>query len=461
MTVPKHGHTEYATDGWLRRTRAALQEADAALDARVTALEAAQPVEGPQGEPGPPGPQGEPGPAGPQGPVGPVGPQGPLPTLASLGLYVWADKTVRTVPETVTPPVVDPGTQTPDGVTVPASVSTLPALQSFVNGVANGARVLLAPGADYAGTGNLTISGKSDLILDGQGTTVPYVHGAVSGGHSGGARIRTTGTGLAVVALANSQRITLRALGIVGSNPDGGKPTAFRAGSTWESQAGVRFGANVSGVTLDHVTITDTYSDFLALRGSEGSHTLSGVRAIGCRWERCGRMGVAYFDVSGAEVVDTYMGDVGLIPLDFEPNNTSCVITDIAVRHCTFGDHGEATAYDMDQPFVASGGSSSAGWTLGAVTFDDLIQVGVNRSLAQFQMTHMAMWFRETPITGPIRITNCRASTRLSGSGRMPVYFATRVASAVIEHNHDHLTPGSGARFVTGTVTSLTASDND
>ena len=27
MTVPKHGHTQYATDDWLRRTRAALQGA--------------------------------------------------------------------------------------------------------------------------------------------------------------------------------------------------------------------------------------------------------------------------------------------------------------------------------------------------------------------------------------------------------------------------------------------------
>lgn len=112
--VPPHGHSKYATDDWLRRTRAALQEADAALDARVTALEAAQPVVGPQGEPGPQGPsgpagpQGEPGPAGPQGPEGVPGPRGEPGAVFVDGiarpLHVWADGTVRVRPE----PVVEP-----------------------------------------------------------------------------------------------------------------------------------------------------------------------------------------------------------------------------------------------------------------------------------------------------------------------------------------------------------------
>lgn len=123
--VPKHGHTEYATDDWLRRTRAALQEADAALDARVTALEQVPPIPGPTGPQGPagiPGPEGQQGPAGVQGPVGPQGPKGPkgdMPTLADLGLHAWADGTVHDRPEAVTEPVPEPEQPEPGPVTAP------------------------------------------------------------------------------------------------------------------------------------------------------------------------------------------------------------------------------------------------------------------------------------------------------------------------------------------------------
>jgi hypothetical protein len=172
-------------------------------------------------------------------------------------------------------------------------------------------------------------------------------------------------------------------------------------------------------------------------------------------------MGVAFFDVSGVEIVDCYMGDVGLIPWDFEPNSTSCVIDDIYVHHCTFGDHGEATNYDTNQAFIATGGSAGNGWDMTNITFDDLIQIGVNRSLTGSQMTHMSAWFRETNIAGPLVMTNMVASSRVSGSGRLPVYIATSVTTATISHNHGFLSVGSSASFVTGSVSSLTATDND
>ena len=52
-------------------------EASLVMLDRIAALEATDPVPGPQGEQGPPGPQGPQGPMGPEGPQGPLGPVGP------------------------------------------------------------------------------------------------------------------------------------------------------------------------------------------------------------------------------------------------------------------------------------------------------------------------------------------------------------------------------------------------
>lgn len=62
------------------------ESSNAELSSRVAALEATDPVPGPQGDPGPVGPQGPQGDPGAQGPAGVIGPQGPAGPQGPQGL---------------------------------------------------------------------------------------------------------------------------------------------------------------------------------------------------------------------------------------------------------------------------------------------------------------------------------------------------------------------------------------
>lgn len=86
--VPKHTHSEYASDEWVGNLQQRQQDADDALAARVLALEAAVAAIDVR--------------------ISALEADETVPTLASLGLHAWRDGFVHDRPEVVIEPVPDP-----------------------------------------------------------------------------------------------------------------------------------------------------------------------------------------------------------------------------------------------------------------------------------------------------------------------------------------------------------------
>lgn len=320
--VPTHKHAEYATDEWIRNLRTELRDADAALAARITALERFDPVPGPpgpQGEAGPPGPKGDTGATGPMGPQGVAGPAGKDSPLADLpALYVWADNTVRTVP----PPVVDPGTQTPDGKVVPASVTTISGLQSFVNAQSDGSLILLGAGRRYTGAQGLDFTGRRDLTFDGQGTEVGY-------GHTGGAAVVSTGPWGQVTSACfyhrgtPCERVTFRRLTAEGSSPSSGTG-AYASASAGQGGGEYAMGwalYGATGVTIDHCIADRNKGDGVYL-AKHGSQWTTDVVIRDSTIRRNGRMGLGIIASDGLTTQRVLFEDICYSPIDYEPNQS-------------------------------------------------------------------------------------------------------------------------------------------
>lgn len=270
-------------------------------------------------------PDPQPGPQGPAGPQGPKGDPGPIPTLAQLGLTVGADGIVR-----ATPPVVDPGTQEPEGVTVPTGQGWTEGdartnLQGFVAALSPGATAVFPEGRRYTvsdtvllplGSRDLTLSGKATLATSNPSTAIlssPF-------------DIRST--------TARAQRITVRGLTFEGTGSSSG-----------EKQTGiVTFGWD--GLTVEDARFLHLRGDGICLRDSSYEQNDAGfpTRNVVVRdshFDDISRCTIAGIWAQYVTIEDTFLGRACIgspsSVLDIEPNLPRSVNGWWTMRRLTFG----------------------------------------------------------------------------------------------------------------------------
>lgn len=449
--VPDHHHREYATDEWIRNLRTELRDAYRALDARITALESTDPVPGPpgpQGEAGPPGPKGDTGATGPMGPQGVAGPAGKDSPLADLpALYVWADNTVRTVP----PPVVDPGTQTPEGVTVPTGqgwtqgdpATAAANINALIDATPAG-RVLVFGAGEYRVT-QLRYDGHTDHRYRGVSREATVIRGVGDG------REHTSA---------------------VWSSWFGG--TAYRAvRPTWSDMtiAGIRndttaeygHGVDAMGVdspTLERVDLWDLQGDGIHLGdASLGSNSAAApcrdARLVDVDVRRIKRMGVAIVFCRGVLIERYSAADVDLSPLDIEPDWSWQRSSDVVIRGAAIGDWNLDTRFAQGALMMTR--PSSAPGTFGFEGTLDAQGVritGVNRRAGDSP----DFWFTFGPLPkGSIRLTDGERTSGRHGGVAMEIADA---ASVTIANMRGFLKPGlTWVRAIRTPAPVVTASD--
>lgn len=212
---------------------------------------------------------------------------------------------------------------TPTSIDATGATDVTAELQSFLDGVPDGSTVLLAGGGQYRIEGTLTLVGRNNLTIDGQGATT-----------------FATSTG----ALTRGQwksylgsNLTFRNLIVRGANPAGGVGEAAYVASL-EAQHGMEF-AGVDGVDIDHVTITDVYGDFVYL-GAYIAATKTWTRNVkihDSRFERNGRQGITFTATANVDIYRNYIGNTRRATLDLEPNGAGWGVSDVSFHDNTVG----------------------------------------------------------------------------------------------------------------------------
>lgn len=206
-------------------------------------------------------------------------------------------------------------------------------LNAFLASVPNDSTVIFPAGRRHRIEGTLSLDGRRDLIIDGQGSTFFAT--------TEGDRNR------AQWEVQLSSRITLRAVKVVGANENAGVDGVFDV----DREAQHAFDIQGSDhVTLDNVEAQDTYGDFVYVDKHAGVPATF-ITVQNSRFSGSGRQGIAVSSGEDVLITGNTIGDVRRSMFDFEPYSDRISIRRI---HIVDNNIGPARFY-----FVASGGHAA------------------------------------------------------------------------------------------------------
>lgn len=218
---------------------------------------------------------------------------------------------------------------------VPGGTTTLAGLSSWVAAnVPDGAsstahsRVLLGAGRTYSGTGFVDLTGRSHITFEGGGTEVAK-------GHTGGARLTTTGSPdplnlvKASVWRAKSGTNSVSATDIrFHCMTVDGSYTNYRTTSAGANENEHGFSMEgVNGLQVSHVIIEKLQGDGLYLSdstvgASSSAYYTRSVTIQDSTIRYVGRMGVALINTQDVTIDTCTFTDICYCPFDIEPNKT-------------------------------------------------------------------------------------------------------------------------------------------
>jgi hypothetical protein len=176
-------------------------------------------------------------------------------------------------------------------------------LQSFIDGLDDGVLVRFHRNGRYRVEGSLFVTNRTSMTFDGQGATIF----ATTPGTLERSQWWITG----------GENIVFRNIKVDGANPHAGTgEDAYN--KQREKQHGFRFEAT-NGVELDHVTVTDTYGDFVYL-GRFVADPTTNVWIHDCIFKRNGRQGISLVAATGVIIERNYFSDTRRATIDLEPN---------------------------------------------------------------------------------------------------------------------------------------------
>jgi hypothetical protein len=206
------------------------------------------------------------------------------------------------------------------------------ALNTYLAGLPPGSVVQLSPGARYKAEGVIRLIDRTDLTIEGNGAVIF----ATTDGRDfvpPEDLKREWPRARSHVEITGGSNIVIQDLTIDGANPDAGSESGAYSADL-EGQHGFDVRA-VDGLILDHVTVTDTYGDFVYL-GPKGRWS-SNVTIKNSHFERSGRQGIAITGAENVTVMDSYIGEVGRSVIDLEPGTAAGGAMHILFTRNTFG----------------------------------------------------------------------------------------------------------------------------
>ena len=199
-------------------------------------------------------------------------------------------------------------------------------IMAWLATVPNGNTVQFAPGGCYGQDGTITLSGRRDLVIDGQGAQFR----TITAGGPTRANWRFNG----------GANLTVENMAVWGSNPEG----RYRAGFEWQHGFSVE---GVQGMTLSNVQARETWGDGVLLYRSAHSHACgddaSSARNVSittATLERVGRQGVAIVDAEHVTVESSTIGPVALASVDIETDHDCEIARHIRISGNDFGASG-------------------------------------------------------------------------------------------------------------------------
>jgi hypothetical protein len=219
---------------------------------------------------------------------------------------------------------------------VPASIDSsggtdvAGALQQFVDGVPDGSTIVFRSGGTYRMGHSLRLSGRRDLVFEGNGAT-----------------LRATGPGHLVTSSPflierDSRRITLRHLTLVGNNAEAGTADTFHPGA--ENQMGVAIYGS-SDIELADVTMRRFYGDCLYIGSGAGQVWSERIRVHDSRCSLIGRSAVTIMAARDVTIERVVFDEIGMFVINLEPDYTYEGATGIVVRDNTIGSYGLTRHY--------------------------------------------------------------------------------------------------------------------
>jgi hypothetical protein len=218
-----------------------------------------------------------------------------------------------------TPAVYTVPAKIPDNCSVPVEAK----IMAWLATVPDGSTVQFGPGRCYGQDGTITLTGRSGLVIDGQGSEFR----ALTPGGSHRANWR----------LVRGGNVTLANMAVRGSNPQGSYDPAVE----WQHGYAVE---GVQGATLSNVQARDTWGDGVFLwRGAsspacgDDASSARNVVIAGALIERSGRQGVAIVDAENVTLQDSTIGPVAWWSVDIETDDHCEIARHINVLRNQFG----------------------------------------------------------------------------------------------------------------------------
>lgn len=221
-------------------------------------------------------------------------------------------------------------------VTVPSSIDATgssdvtSALASFVEGVPDGSVIVFPANGTYRVTQGIYLRGRSDLVFEGNGSTI----------RSSGSGGSTASSGFKLDNLNTD--IAIRNFKIVGSNPN--TTTLFKKGT--ESQMGVAIydGARIE---IDNVDVRHVYGDGVFVAGRQASPYRSSdqIWIHDSSFDYIGRHGLVFNAATNSIAERNTYNRIGMFVFDVESDYDYEVVDNVRFRNNRVGTYGLTPDY--------------------------------------------------------------------------------------------------------------------
>jgi hypothetical protein len=196
-------------------------------------------------------------------------------------------------------------------------------ISAWLASVPDNSTVQFGQGRCYGQNGTITVSGRRNLVIDGQGSEFR----ALTLGDAGRANWRFSGgANLSVLNMA-----------VRGTNPQGG----YQPGFEWQHGFSIE---GVQGMTLSNVQARDTWGDGVYLGHSvhspacgDDASSARNVSITGATLERTGRQGVAIVDAENVTLQGSAVGPAALASVDIETDDDCEIARHITITGNQFG----------------------------------------------------------------------------------------------------------------------------
>jgi hypothetical protein len=214
----------------------------------------------------------------------------------------------------------------PKNIKSDCSVAVEEKVMAWLATVPDGSTAQFGKGRCYGQDGTITLSGRSGLVIDGQGSEFRAL--TLGGSHRANWRF------------VGGQNLSVRNLAVRGSNPQG----TYDHDIEWQHGFSVE---GVQGMTLSNVQARETWGDGVDLWRSASSpacgddaSSARNVLIAGATLERIGRQGVAVVDAEQITVRDSTIGPVAWANVDLETDDSCELARHVTIARNSLGSNG-------------------------------------------------------------------------------------------------------------------------